>query len=95
MDFSIPREILDYLNVLDRFIENTIKPLEQKDDNIRFFDHRREHSRTDWDRDGLPSEDWEDLLDEMRQVADLQNMAVKMAQTYQWQLSESIWLQKV
>ena len=30
------------------------KPLEEKDDNIRFFDHRREHSRTDWDRDGLP-----------------------------------------
>ena len=62
MDFSIPQEILDYLDVLDIFIEKKIKPLEAKDDNIRFFDHRREHSRTDWDRDGLPAEDWEALL---------------------------------
>ena len=70
MDFSIPQEILDYLEVLDIFIEKKIKPLEAKDDNIRFFDHRREHSRTDWDRDGLPAEDWEDLLGEMRKLAD-------------------------
>ena len=70
MDFSIPQEILDYLDVLDSFIEKKIKPLEEKDDNIRFFDHRREHSRTDWDRDGLPSEDWENLLGEMRRLAD-------------------------
>ena len=27
---------------------------EQQDDNIRFFDHRREHARTDWERGGLP-----------------------------------------
>ena len=39
MDFSIPKEISDYLNILDDFIENKIKPLENKDDNIRFFDH--------------------------------------------------------
>ena len=51
-------------------LEKKIKPLEEKDDNIRFFDHRREHSRTDWDRDGLPSEDWENLLGEMRRLAD-------------------------
>ena len=70
MDFSIPQEILDYLDVLDSFIEKKIKPLEEKDDNVRFFDHRREHSRTDWDRNGLPSEDWEDLLGEMRKLAD-------------------------
>ena len=70
MDFSIPQEIQDYLDILDNFIENKIKPIEMKNDNIRFFDHRREHSRTDWDRGGLPSEDWEDLLSEMRTVAD-------------------------
>ena len=39
MDFSIPKEISDYLNILDDFIENKIKRLENKDDNIRFFDH--------------------------------------------------------
>ena len=70
MDFSIPQEIQDYLNTLDNFIENKIKPLENKNDNIRFFDHRREHARTDWDRGGLPTEDWEDLLNEMRKIAD-------------------------
>ena len=34
-------------------------PLEQQDDNVRFFDHRREDARTDWEREGLPSEDWD------------------------------------
>ena len=52
--FEIPRAIEDYLLVLDDFIEREIKPLEAQDDNIRFFDHRREHARTDWDREGLP-----------------------------------------
>jgi acyl-CoA dehydrogenase len=70
MDFEIPEDIKVYLSVLDDFIEKEIKPLEQQDDNIRFFDHRREHARTDWDNQGLPREDWEDLLSEMRRRAD-------------------------
>ena len=70
MSFEIPKEIEDYLAELDAFIEAEIKPLEQQDDNIRFFDHRREHARTDWDSDGLPNEDWEALLREMRRRAD-------------------------
>ena len=70
MDFDIPKDIQNYLDELDKFIENEIKPIENKDDNIRFFDHRREDSRTDWDRKGLPSEDWEALLHEMRVTAD-------------------------
>ena len=60
--FDIPQSIEEYLVVLDDFIEREIKPLEAQDDNIRFFDHRREHARTDWDREGLPREDWEALL---------------------------------
>ena len=68
--FDIPREIEDYLVVLDDFIEREIKPLEAQNDNQRFFDHRREHARTDWDRDGLPREEWEALLMEMRRRAD-------------------------
>ncbi len=56
--------------MLDDFIEREITPLENQDDNIRFFEHRREHARTDWDLDGLPSEDWEALLTEMRHRAD-------------------------
>jgi alkylation response protein AidB-like acyl-CoA dehydrogenase len=70
MDFDIPQEIQDYLVVLDDFIDKEINPLENKDDNIRFFDHRREDSRTDWDRGGLPSEEWEALLRQARDLAD-------------------------
>ena len=42
MDFEIPQDIVELLATLDDFIEQVIKPLEQRDDNIRFFDHRRE-----------------------------------------------------
>jgi acyl-CoA dehydrogenase len=70
VDFRIPQDIADYLVELDEFIEREIKPLEQENDNIRFFDHRREDARTDWDRGGLPNEEWEALLGEMRRRAD-------------------------
>jgi acyl-CoA dehydrogenase len=70
MDFEIPQDLADYLDELDAFIENTIKPLENKDDNIRFFDHRREDARTDWERGGLPNAEWEDLLHQARKLAD-------------------------
>lgn len=70
MDFNIPEDIKTYLTVLDDFIDTTIKPLENKDDNIRFFDHRREWARTDYDAGGLPRQEWEDLLREAKQLAD-------------------------
>ena len=70
MDFEIPSELQRYLIELDEFIEREIHPLEQQDDNIRFFDHRREDARTDWDRGGLPSEEWEALLFRARRLAD-------------------------
>ena len=66
MDFNLPKELTDYLSELDTFIENTIKPLEQTDDNIRFFDHRREWARTDFDNGGLPRPEWEALLKEAK-----------------------------
>lgn len=68
MDFDIPARLSAYLNELDGFIEQEIAPLEAA--NIQYFDHRREHSRTDWDNDGLPRTDWEALLAEMRDLAD-------------------------
>jgi acyl-CoA dehydrogenase len=70
MDFDLPPELTAYLAELDAFIEAEIKPIENRDDNIRFFDHRREHARTDWDNGGLPRVEWEDLLAEARAVAD-------------------------
>jgi len=70
MDFNLPPELVAYLAELDAFIEAEIKPLQAQDDNERFFDHRREHARTDWDRDGLPRHEWEELLAEARRRAD-------------------------
>jgi alkylation response protein AidB-like acyl-CoA dehydrogenase len=68
MDFTIPADVATYLGELDAFIEAEIVPLERE--NIQYFDHRREHARTDWDRDGLPTREWEELLGEMRRRAD-------------------------
>jgi acyl-CoA dehydrogenase len=70
VDFDLPPDLAAYLDELDAFIDKEIRPLEEQDDNARFFDHRREDARTDWDRGGLPSEDWEELLAEMRRRAD-------------------------
>lgn len=70
MDFSLPADLVSYLATLDAFIEQQIRPLEQQDDNIRFFDHRREWARTDFDRGGLPRHEWEALLAEAKRRAD-------------------------
>ena len=70
MDFDLPPDIVRHLADLDDFIEREIRPLEEQDDNIRFFDHRREDARTDWNRGGLPDGEWEALLAEMRRRAD-------------------------
>ena len=70
MNFDIPRDLADYLLELDDFIERVIRPLENQDDNIRFFDHRREDARTDWERGGLPNDDWEALMHRAKRLAD-------------------------
>lgn len=69
MNFDIPEDISGFLREVDDFIESKIKPLEQADDNVRFFDHRREDARTDWDREGLPNEEWEALVAKAKQLA--------------------------
>jgi len=83
MDHDIPPDLAEYLVELDDFIESEIRPLEEADDNARFFDHRREDARTDWDRDGLPNREWEDLLAEARRRADA-------AGHYRYPLSEEL-----
>ncbi len=70
MDFALPQELIAYLAELDQFIAAEIKPLEQQDDNIRFFDHRREYARTDFENQGLPRREWELLLVEAMRRAD-------------------------
>ena len=69
MDFAIPADLQAYLDELDAFIAAEIKPLEQQDDNIRFFDHRREYARTDFEGGGLPRHEWEELLKEAKRRA--------------------------
>ena len=65
-----PQYLAQYLQELDAFIEAQILPLQMQDDNNRFFDYRREDARTDWERDGLPNEQWEELLLEAKRRAD-------------------------
>ena len=69
MSILMPQHIPAYLDQLDEFIEQKLQPIEQADDNIRFFDHRREYSRTDWENDGLPTAEWEALLGRARELA--------------------------
>lgn len=68
MDFELPSPIRAKLAELDAFIEAEIKPLERE--NMRFFDHRRENARTDWERDGTPRDEWNALIAEMERRAD-------------------------
>jgi len=68
MDFEIPAEIRAKLAELDAFIEKEIRPLERE--HMQYFDKRREWARTDWENDGRPRREWEDLLAEMRRRAD-------------------------
>jgi alkylation response protein AidB-like acyl-CoA dehydrogenase len=68
MDFTLPPHLVQVLGDLDAFIEAEIAPLEAE--HPEYFDHRREHARTDWDRGGLPRAEWEALLSEMRRRAD-------------------------
>jgi alkylation response protein AidB-like acyl-CoA dehydrogenase len=70
MNFELPPDLVRYLAELDAFIAAEIKPLEDADDNIRFFDHRREWARTDFDNGGLPRHEWEVLLREATKRAD-------------------------
>lgn len=70
MSLALPRDLLAYLESLDNFIETKIAPLQAANDNERFFDHRRENARTDWENQGLPRDDWEDLLSQARKLAD-------------------------
>jgi acyl-CoA dehydrogenase len=65
---GLPQELTDFIEQLDEFIEREIKPLEAE--NIKFFDHRREWARTDFENDGVHRREWVELLAEMRRRAD-------------------------
>ena len=44
MDFDLPKDLQDYLDELEPLHRGEDQPIERRDDNIRFFDHRRENS---------------------------------------------------
>jgi acyl-CoA dehydrogenase len=67
---EVPDDVAALIAEIDAFIEREIRPLEAQGDNARFFDHRREHARTDYERGGIPSTEWEALLEEMMDRAD-------------------------
>ena len=68
MNEDLPPDVTALLEEVDAFIEREIVPLEQE--HPQYFDHRREMARTDLERDGLPSREWEDLLREAQRRAD-------------------------
>ena len=70
MTDQLPADILALLEEVDEFIAAEVRPLEQADDNARFFDHRREYARTDFAGGGQPSAEWEALLEQMMERAD-------------------------
>src|ERR1700745_3647673 len=70
LDFSLPADLVAYLDELDRFIAREIQPIDHADDNIRFFDHRHECARTNFETGGLPRHEWEPLLRRVKNLAD-------------------------
>jgi alkylation response protein AidB-like acyl-CoA dehydrogenase len=61
--------IASVLEQLDAFIEEEISPLQHE--HPQYWDHRREHARTDWEAGGIPRREWTELLGEMRRRADV------------------------
>ena len=70
MNEYVPPEMVALIEEVDGFIATEIRPLEAEADNARFFDHRREQARTDFAAGGIPSADWEELLEQMVSRAD-------------------------
>jgi alkylation response protein AidB-like acyl-CoA dehydrogenase len=68
VNFDLPDHLPPLLTRMDAFIEAEIVPLQAQ--HQQFFDERREFARTDIERGGLPSREWEELLGRMRALAD-------------------------
>lgn len=70
MNFELPSDLQAYSGKPDGSIHASIIPFQKSNDNVRFFDHSREPSRTQWDNGGLPTREWESLLGQAREMAD-------------------------
>lgn len=67
MDLSLPADVTDLLASIDAFIDRELVPLQVANPDL--FDHRREFTRTDVERGGIPTERWRELLAEARRLA--------------------------
>jgi acyl-CoA dehydrogenase len=67
LEWSIPEEVTELLSSIDEFIDRDLAPIEAA--NREFFDHRREFSRTDLQRGGIPTERWRELLAQARDLS--------------------------
>jgi acyl-CoA dehydrogenase len=93
LDFSLPADLVAYLDELDSFIAREIKPIEESDDNIRFFDHRREWARTDFENGGLPRHEWEQLLRRVKNLADTAgHLRFAIPKAYGGQAGSNLWM---
>lgn len=68
MNFDLPADLQAHLESIDSFIHSTSLPLQYSDNNNRFFDHRREYARTDWENNGNPRKEWEELLGQLNKT---------------------------
>jgi acyl-CoA dehydrogenase len=93
MDFDLPADLQAYLRELDTFIAEQIAPLQARDDHQRFFDHRREWARTDFENDGLPRPEWEALLKQVRRLADAAgHLRFALPTAYGGQDGSNLWM---
>jgi acyl-CoA dehydrogenase len=93
MDFNLPTELSELLRQIDRFIDQEIRPLQAQDDNERFFDHRREWARTDFDKGGLPRPEWGALLLECKKRADKAGLfRLSLPEEYGGQAIGNLWM---
>lgn len=61
---TIPPDVEQLLADIDAFIDTELKPLEEANPDL--FDHRREFTRTDVERGGIPTVRWREMLAEAR-----------------------------
>ncbi|HET6507926.1 MAG TPA: acyl-CoA dehydrogenase family protein [Baekduia sp.] len=68
MDWTgIPDDVASLLRDIDAFIDDKLAPIEAA--NPEYFDHRREFTRTDVERGGIPTQRWRELLFEARRLS--------------------------
>jgi alkylation response protein AidB-like acyl-CoA dehydrogenase len=68
MEWSIPDDVQDFITRLDGFIDAQIVPIQEANPDL--FDHRREFTRTDVERGGIPTERWREVIRQARKLAD-------------------------